>query len=69
LRHAIPSGNIGVSGKYKQLQKKPHRGNHFGAKGCRVDTVGLDAEMIRVPVAWGFGPRQLIIAKNIDIHC
>jgi hypothetical protein len=29
-----------------------------GAKGCRVDTVGLDAEMVRVSVAWGFTTRQ-----------
>jgi putative transposase len=30
-----------------QLRKKPYWGNHFWAPGYCVDTVGLDAEMIR----------------------
>ena len=38
---------IRVLSKYKQLKKKPYWGNHFWAKGYCVDTVGLDAEMIR----------------------
>ena len=29
------------------LKKKPYWGNHFWAKGYCVDTVGLDADMIR----------------------
>ena len=33
--------------KYPHLRKKPYWGNHFWAKGYCVDTVGLDAEMIR----------------------
>ena len=38
---------IRVLNKYKRLKKKPYWGNHFWAKGYCVDTVGLDAEMIR----------------------
>jgi putative transposase len=33
--------------QFKQLKKKPYWGNHFWAKGYCVDTVGLDADMIR----------------------
>ncbi len=33
--------------RYPHLRKKPYWGNHFWAKGYCVDTVGLDAEMIR----------------------
>ena len=32
---------------YPQLKKKPYWGNHFWAKGYCVDSVGLDADMIR----------------------
>ena len=38
---------IRVLNKYKRLKKKPYWGNHFWAKGYCVDTVGLDADMIR----------------------
>ena len=38
---------IRVFNKFKNLKKKPYWGNHFWAKGYCVDTVGLDAEMIR----------------------
>jgi len=38
---------ICVLNRFKQLKKKPYWGNHFWAKGYCVDTVGLDAEMIR----------------------
>jgi putative transposase len=38
---------IRVLNKFKDLKKKPYWGNHFWAKGYCVDTVGLDAEMIR----------------------
>ena len=31
----------------RELRRKPYWGNHFWAKGYCVDTVGLDAEMIR----------------------
>jgi putative transposase len=33
--------------QFQQLRKKPYWGNHFWAKGYCVDTVGLDADMIR----------------------
>lgn len=32
---------------FPYLRKKPFWGNHFWAKGYCVDTVGLDAEMVR----------------------
>ena len=38
---------IRVFNKFRRLKKKPYRGNHFRARGCCVDTVGLDAEKIR----------------------
>jgi putative transposase len=33
--------------RFKDLRKKPYWGNHFWAKGYCVDTIGLDAEMIK----------------------
>ena len=33
--------------QFRQLKMKPYWGNHFWAKGYCVDTVGLDADMIR----------------------
>jgi len=33
--------------QFPDLKKKPYWGNHFWAKGYCVDTVGVDAEMIR----------------------
>ena len=33
--------------QFRNLRKKPYWGNHFWAKGYCVDTVGLDADMIR----------------------
>ena len=38
---------IRVLNKFRQLRKKLYWGNHFWAKGYCVDTVGLDADMIR----------------------
>ena len=38
---------IRVLNKYKKLKQKPYWGNHFWSRGYCVDTVGLDAEMIR----------------------
>ncbi len=38
---------IRVLNRFKDLKKKPYWGNHFWSKGYCVDTVGLDAEMIR----------------------
>ena len=36
-----------VFSKFPYLKDKPYWGNHFWAPGYCVDTVGLDAEMIR----------------------
>ena len=33
--------------QFRNLRKKPYWGNHFWAKGYCVDTVGMDADMIR----------------------
>ncbi len=33
--------------QFRNLKKKPYWGNHFWAKGYCVDTVGLNADMIR----------------------
>ena len=38
---------IRVFSKFPYLKDKPYWGNHFWAPGYCVDTVGLDAEMIR----------------------
>jgi putative transposase len=38
---------IRVFNKFRNLKKKPYWGNHFWSRGYCVDTVGLDAEMIR----------------------
>lgn len=34
--------------RFSYLKQKPYWGNHFWAKGYCVDTVGVDAEMIRL---------------------
>ena len=38
---------IRILNKYRKLKEKPYWGNHFWSRGYCVDTVGLDAEMIR----------------------
>ena len=38
---------IQIFRQFPYLKKKPYWGNHFWAKGYCVDTVGVDAEMIR----------------------
>ena len=38
---------IRVFNKFRDLKNKPYWGNHFWARGYCVDTVGLDAEMIK----------------------
>ena len=38
---------IWLFNKFPHLKKKPFWGNHFWAKGYCVDTVGVDAQMIR----------------------
>ena len=38
---------IQIFKQFPYLKQKPYWGNHFWAKGYCVDTVGVDAEMIR----------------------
>jgi putative transposase len=38
---------IRVLNKFRELKQKPYWSNHYWARGYWVDTVGLDAEMIR----------------------
>jgi len=38
---------IQIFRQFPYLKEKPYWGNHFWAKGYFVDTVGVDAEMIR----------------------
>ena len=33
--------------RFRKLKQKPYWGNHLWARGYGVDTVGLDAELIR----------------------
>ena len=43
---------IRVLKKFPNLREKPYWGNHFWAPGYCIDTIGLDAEMIRRYVKW-----------------
>lgn len=43
---------IRVFEKFPNLREKPYWGNHFWAPGYCIDTIGLDAEMIRRYVKW-----------------
>ena len=56
---------IRVFNKFKNLKKKPYWGNHFWAKGYCVDTVGLDAEMIRKYVKYQEAKERR--AEQIDL--
>ena len=38
---------IRIFSKFRNLKHKPYWGNHFWSRGYCVDTVGLDAEMIK----------------------
>ena len=38
---------IQIFRQFPKLKQKPYWGNHFWARGYCVDTVGIDAEMIR----------------------
>ncbi len=46
---------IRVFKQFPHLKKRPYWGNHFWAKGYCVDTVGLDADMIRKYVKYQEG--------------
>jgi len=43
---------IRVFEKFPNLREKLYWGNHFWAPGYCIDTIGLDAEMIRRYVKW-----------------
>ena len=43
---------IRVFNKFRKLKKRPYWGNHFWSRGYCVDTVGLDAEKIRLYVKY-----------------
>ena len=43
---------IRIFRRFSYLKKKPYWGNHFWAKGYCVDTIGLDAGMIRTYVRY-----------------
>ena len=45
--------------QFRHLRKHRYWGNHFWAKGYCVDTVGLDAEMIRKYVRYQEKKEQL----------
>jgi len=48
--------------QFPYLKQKPYWGNHFWAKGYCVDTVGVDAEMIRKYVKY-----QEVNEKQLEI--
>ena len=39
--------SIKIFRQFRHLKQKPYWGNHFWSRGYCVDTVGVDAEMIR----------------------
>ena len=54
---------IQVFRQFPYLKKKPYWGNHFWAKGYCVDTVGVDAEMIRQYVKY-----QEKLERNLELE-
>jgi len=49
--------------QFPYLKVKPYWGNHFWAKGYCVDTVGVDAEMIRKYVKY-----QEKLERNLELN-
>ena len=47
LRTVEGGTTIRVCNQFRHLKKKPYWSNHFWTKGCYIDTVRLDSEMIR----------------------
>jgi len=58
---------IRVFNRFRNLKKKPYWGNHFWAKGYCVDTVGLDAEMIRKYVKYQEDKERRAESKQLDL--
>jgi putative transposase len=55
--------NVSISSKqFPYLKKNPYWGNHFWAKGYCVDTVGVNAEMIRKYVKY-----QERLERNLEL--
>ncbi len=52
---------IQIFKQFPYLKNKPYWGNHFWAKGYCVDTVGVDAEMIRNYVKY-----QVNLEKDLE---
>ncbi|RUM94967.1 MAG: IS200/IS605 family transposase, partial [Thiothrix sp.] len=48
--------------QFSYLKQKPYWGNHFWAKGYCVDTVGVDAKMIRQYVKY-----QEVQERRLDL--
>ena len=48
--------------QFSYLKEKPYWGNHFLAKGYCVNTVGVDAEMIRLYVK-----HQEKVERNLEL--
>jgi putative transposase len=55
-------GALQIFKQFPHLKKKPYWGNHFWAKGYCVDTVGVDAEMIRKYVKY-----QEKLERNLEL--
>lgn len=52
--------------RFPYLRKRPYWGNHFWAKGYCVDTVGVDAEIIRKYVK--YQEKQELRQKEMDFR-
>jgi len=50
--------------QFRHLRKKPYWGNHFWAKGYCVDTVGMDADMIRKYVRY----QECCLPRKMDFN-
>ena len=51
--------------RFPYLRQKPYWGNHFWAKGYCVDTVGVDADMIRKYVRYQEKQEQRQVQMNL----
>jgi putative transposase len=56
-----------IFSKFAYLKQKPYWGNHFWAKGYCVDTVGLDAEMVRKYVKYQDGQDKKHDSQNLQL--
>ena len=51
--------------RFRKLKQKPCWGNHLWARGYRVDTAGLDVEMIRKYVR--YQEKQEQESRNVKV--